>query len=200
VEITAALAADLATLSETLDATDPDIGEGLRQLAADAKLAVRSYLGLTLVASDATFPVTFTAMEDVAHHVRVASSLVLPLSDDSAEDAESRFVVILYAGRPGAFVDLAAELSWLTGRRFLDFALDQHLTLAADPDTGGGVQAASVVNQAIGVLLGRGYTPEQAASEIDTQALAAGHSRFDAAEMILGAPPRSAVDPTLGAV
>jgi len=196
VEITAALAADLATLSETLEETDADITEALCQLVADLKLAVRSYLGLTILAGTATFPLTLTVMEDFAHPVDVVSTLMMPLSDESADDAGACLVVILYAGRRGAFVDLAADLCWLTGRRLTDFAFDQHLSLPAEPDSDGGVQAASLVNQAIGVLLGRGYTPEQAALEIDARAAAAGHRRSDAADIIVGTPPGDDLDST----
>jgi hypothetical protein len=201
VEITAALAADLAILSETLAEIDADLGEGLRQLAADAKLAVRSYLGLTVTASNAAYPLTFTAMEDFARTVDVVSSLLIPLSDksDDLDNAGPRLVVILYAGRRGAFVDLAADLCWLTGRRLSDFALDEHLKLPAELDTGYGVQAASLVNQAIGVLLGRGFTPEQAEVELEARAAAAGQTRSDAARIILGTLPLEDDDPTLGA-
>jgi hypothetical protein len=198
VEITAALAADLTTLSEALDETDADITEALGQLVADIRLAVRSYLGLTLIAGDASFPLTLTAMEDSAHPGDVASSLLMPLSGESADDAGACLVVILYAGRPGAFVDLAADLCWLTGRQLTDFAFDQHLSLPTEPNTAGGVHAASVVNQAIGVLLGHGYTPEQAEVEIDARAAAAGHRRSDAADIILDGPPREDTDPTFG--
>jgi hypothetical protein len=195
VEITAALAADLATLSEALDETDADITEALRQLVADVRLAVRSYLGLTVTSGDATSPLTLTAIADTAHPDDVVSSLMMPLYSEF-DDANSCLVVIIYAGRPGAFVDLAADLCWLTGRPLTDFALDQHLTLPAEPDMASGVHAASVVNQAIGVLLGHGYTPEQADAAIDAQAAAARHSRSDAANIILHAPPRDNADPT----
>jgi hypothetical protein len=196
VEITAALAADLATLSEALDETAADISEALRRLVADVRLAVRSYLGLTVTSGDATFPLTLTAMEDPAHPDDVVSSLMMPLSDESADGVPSRLALILYAARPGAFVDLAADLAWLTGRRLSDFALDQHLRGPAQQDSGGGVQVASLVNQAIGVLLGRGYTPEQAALEIDSRAAAAGHARSQAADIILGGPECDDKDPT----
>lgn len=187
-EITAALAADLAVLSETFDEPDVHILEELCRLAADARVAVRSYLGLTVVAGDATSPLTLPAMEDSAHQTEVVSSLKIPLSDDSADGTRFRLVVFLYAGSQGALVDLAADLCWLTGRQLTDFALDQHLSLPAEPDTAGGVQAASLVNQAIGVLLGRGYTPEQAEFEIEARAAAAGHSHSEAARTILATP------------
>ena len=192
-EITAALAADLATLSEALDETDADITEALCQLVADVRLAVRSYLGLTVTSGDAMFPLTLTAMEDSAHPDDVVSSLMMPLSDESVDGARLRLAVILYAARPGAFVDLAADLGWLTGRRLSEFALDQHLSGPAQP--AGGVRSASLMNQAIGVLLGRGYTLEQAELEIDARAAAAGHSRSEAAGVVLGSPPCDDKDP-----
>ena len=43
--------------------------------------------------------------------------------------------IILYAGSPGTFVDLAADLAWLTARPLTDFVLDQHLTVPDGPDT-----------------------------------------------------------------
>jgi len=37
--------------------------------------------------------------------------------------------VIRYAASPAAFVDLAADLSWLARLKLDEFALDQHLPL-----------------------------------------------------------------------
>jgi hypothetical protein len=185
VEITAALAADLAILSEALVETDADILEAFRQLAMDVKVAVRSYLGLAVIARNSTFPLTLTAMEPLTHRDDVVSSLLMPLWDQDLEGHDPQLVVILYAGRAGAFVDLAADLSWLSGRPLSDFTLDQHLSLP-EPDSQIDVRGSSVVNQAIGVLIGRGYTPAQAALEIDARAAAAGESRVDAAALILG--------------
>jgi len=185
VEITAALAADLAILSEALVETDADILEAFRQLAVDVNVAVRSYLGLAVIARDSTFPLTLTAMEPFTHRDDVVSSLLMPLSDHDLDRHDPQLVVILYAGRAGAFVDLAADLAWLSGRPLSDFTLDQHLSLP-EPDSQIDVRGSSVVNQAIGVLIGRGYTPAQAALEIDARAAAAGESRVDAAALILG--------------
>ena len=93
--------------------------------------------------------------------------------------------LIFYARTPGTFVDLAADLAWLTGRPPSDFALDQHLSVPAGSDAGTSLRAASVINQAIGVLIGRGYTPRQAHSKLDTQADRAGTDRYTAAQFIL---------------
>src|SRR5207253_102131 len=102
--------------------------------------------------------------------------------------------VILYAGRAGAFVDLAADLSWLTGVELADFALDEHLTVHSAADGAQVIQIASAVNQAIGVLIGRGLSPDEATFELDAHATAANHSRYDAAIVILSLLPRA--DPT----
>lgn len=86
-----------------------------------------------------------------------------------------RRFVILYAATPGAFVDLAADLSWLAGLELDEFALDQHLNLPVDPETAGVGQAASLINQAIGVLVARGRTLGAASDELDARAADAGH-------------------------
>ena len=187
-EIPAALAADLAILSAALDEGDIDLVEALRRLVADAKSAVPSYLGLTVTADHASSPVSLTVMEDFADPVDIVSSLLMPLSDDGADGAPP-VVVTLYAASAGAFVDLAADLGWLTGRPLTDFTIDRHLSPPAEPVLDGSVQRSSLINQAIGVLLARGYTLEQAELEIDARAAAAGHSRSDAANTILNNPP-----------
>ena len=63
--------------------------------------------------------------------------------------------------------------------------LDQHLSVPARSDAGTYLRTASVINQAIGVLIGRGYTPEQAHSKLDTQADGAGTDRHTTAQFIL---------------
>jgi hypothetical protein len=185
VEITAALAADLAILTQALDEADADIAATLRQLILDARTAVHSYLGLTVSAGNAGSELSFTAMEDHAARMAVRASLTMPLHRLGPEVAGSRVVVILYATTPGAFVDLAAELSWLAALEPDEFALDQQLNPPVDPDTGGVGQAASLINQAIGVLVSRGRTLGEASDELDARAADAGHSRYDAATAIL---------------
>lgn len=196
-EITESLAADLAILSGALADGSGDISETLRQLAADVRLAVRSYVGLTVVAGNGTSPLTLTAMEDFADSGDLVSSLTVPLSGEHADDTGVRIVVVLYAARTGAFVDLAADLSWLTGRPLTDFALDRHLRLPTERGSPSGVLSASLVNQAIGLLIGRGCTPEQAELEIGQRAAAAGHTRAEAARSILDRPHPDGTEPTV---
>lgn len=184
-DITAALAADLAILTEALDGSRADLAEALRQLTADVRLAVPSYVGLTVAASAGGAPLNLTALEPFADPADAVTSLLMPLSDDGADGRSGPLVAILYAGRPGAFVDLAADLSWLTGRPLTDFEIDGHLPVPAPDASGSVVRSASLINQAIGVLIGRGYTPEDADREIDARATAAGHTRVEAADTIL---------------
>ncbi len=202
-EITAALAAEFAILSEALDEDHADLTEALHQFVASARRAVGSYLGLTLIALDATFPLALTAMEPFALPGDVLGSLAVPLAAESAVDgathAGTRLVVILYTARPGSFAGLAADLSRLTGRRLGEFAVDAHLRLPAEQDSHRGVQGSSLVNQAIGVLIGLGHTPEQAEREIDTRAAAAGHTRPEAAAGILAGLRPDPANPDLDA-
>lgn len=87
--------------------------------------------------------------------------------------------LILYAGKRGALTDLAADLSWLTGRDLSDFVLDAHLIV---PDNSGDLRRMSWINQAIGVLIGRGDTPEHAAREVGMLATRTNEDRRVSAE------------------
>jgi hypothetical protein len=177
--INAALAAELEILTAALDEPGADIAHSLRELALTAASAIASYLGLSvLVASDP--PLAFSAMADgvAADDVRTSLHVVLPGVGDGLTVA-----VNLYAGTPGAFVDLAADLAWLTTRPLSDFVLDEHLTVPGPSHTG--LRAGSIINQAIGVLIDRGHTPEQAIWQLDTQADRAGTDRHGAAQLVL---------------
>lgn len=61
-------------------------------------------------------------------------------------------------------MNLATDLSWLTGRELAEVVLDPNLVVAEDR---GELVRTSWVNQAIGVLIARGYTPEHAAHQTD---------------------------------
>jgi hypothetical protein len=177
-KIGAALAADLGILTEALDAPGTDVRHSLHQLGVDAQAAVPTYLGLSMTVDGSDPPFTFTTLEDgAADDVRTSVRLTLPGDGDGR--ASPSVALTLYAETPGTFVDLTA------GRPSNDFALDQHLSIPAGSDAGTYLPAASVINQAIGVLIGRGYTLGQAHSKLDTQADGAGTERHTAAQFIL---------------
>ena len=192
-KIGAALAADLGILTAALDEPGADVLHSLCQLGVDAQAAVPSYLGLSVTVDGSDPPFTFTTVEDgTADDIR--TSLRLTVSGVGDGRPSPSVALILYAATPGTFVDLSADLAWVTGRPPSDFALDRHLSVSAGSDTGTYLRTASVINQAIGVLIGRGYTPGQAHRELDNQADSAGIDRHTTAQFILDT--LTAEDPT----
>ena len=183
-KIGAALAADLGILTAALDEPGADVLHSLHQLGVNAQAAVSTYLGLSVTVDGSDPPFRFTTVEDgTADDIRTSLRLTLPGVGDGW--ASPSVDLILYAGTPGTFVDLSADLAWLTGRPPSDFALDQHLSVPAGSDAGTYLRTASVINQAVGVLIGHGYTPGQAHRELDTQADSAGTDRHTTAQFIL---------------
>lgn len=187
-EISAALAADLGLLTDALNDPEIDIVAVLRLMARDLKSAVDSYAGLSLSVVTGEQLMSFTAMERGSGPATVISSMQLPLAVLLGSEGAGNGTLILYAERAGAFVDLAADLAWLTGHELGHFTLDQHLHVPPDGGAGRGLREASAINQAIGVLIGRGFTPEDAARELASRAAAAGTTRFAIAETLLAAP------------
>ena len=183
-EITAALAADLTILTQALDDPDSDVVESVLRLARDVGSAVPSFLGLTVTVHDSDPPFTFTTLEDHVGPGHVRTSLMMALSHDAAGAR-----VIVYAGTPGAFVDLAADLSWLARHTLAGCELDQHLILPAIASPAANLHAVTAVNQAIGVLIGAGLTPEAAHRELEVRAATTDTDRLTAARVILAALP-----------
>jgi hypothetical protein len=189
VKFTALLGAELASLTAALDKPGTDIGAGLRRLAASAAAAVSSYLGLSVFITRDESPFTVALLEDGVTAGDIGTSIVLVLP--GIDDGVVTVAFILYARAPGAFVDLAADMAWLTGHPLTDFALDEHLT---PPDTATPLVQESAINQAIGVLIGRGYTTQQAQWELDTQAAHRRTDRLTIARLILARLPPSGDD------
>jgi hypothetical protein len=193
---TADLAVELEILTAALDQPGTDIAHTLRQLALNAAAAITTYLGLSVLVVRSDPPFAFTSLADgvVAEDIRSSLRVELP----GVGDGENRLTVAvsLYARSPGAFVDLAADLAWLTARPPSDFVLDQHRTVPTPTNTGTQLRVASAVNQAIGVLIGRGYTPDQAHRQLGTRAAQSGTDRHTAAQVILANLTAAPVDDT----
>lgn len=176
---------DLPTdLSSHLDVLAQSIGFGddsairdaMTALAADLRTAVASYLGLRLTLVLDGWPVTLTAFGDI-DGVRPTTSLRIDLSSmGPGFDPESR--IVLYAGRPGAFVDLAADLAFQQRHRAgvgaetaADGSRNGHQpTIALDADLPpasvisglSGLTEYVMINQAVGVLIDRGHSSDHA--------------------------------------
>jgi len=162
-EISAVLSADLKALTDLLEEPGTDLEATLQALSADARQAVDSYLGLTMTLVIDGHPIMLTTVEPV----EVATSLRLPLG--ALGDTGPRGALVFYAGKPGAFVDLAADLSFALGLNPGVVVLDEDLTPTTDPAglTGlTGLAEMSQVNQAIGILIERGHVPDSARTEL----------------------------------
>ncbi len=203
-EISAAVATDLALLEDTeYDlGTDPEPGvvDTVLGLAADARAAVPSFLGLTVTLTGyGGKPVDrvmlrFTLLEDHADPRHIGTSLRLPPPADDPGHPRPGVAVVLYAGTPGAFVDMAADHSYATGRGSAAADLDQHRGLALQADITSALGAETRTHEAIGVLIDRGRTYEEADAEIDTLADTAHTGRTIAAATILATLTRDGPD------
>jgi hypothetical protein len=187
VTMNAAMVAALGILTEALDEPDTDIAHSLQQLALAAAAAIPTYQGLSVVVPQSDPPFTLTNLADGVKAGDILTSLQVLLPIMGAGDDTGAVAVILYASVPGTFVDLAADLAWLTGRPMSEVTLDGHLSLPAAADVGDQLHAASAINQAVGVLIGRGFTPHQAHCHLDIQAATNRTDRHAAAQSILGA-------------
>jgi hypothetical protein len=190
VDITAALAADLILLTQALDDPGAELTATLSKLADDARLAISSYLGLSVQAAAGEEPFEFSAFDAGAVPGAILASVLLPLS----AAGDPAIAVILYAGIAGAFVDLATDLTWLTGLGASSFVVDQHLNGPPPASAPSPLSRLSTLNQAIGVLVARGATPEQALAHLDAQALSSAQDRDVVAAQILASLDRPSAD------
>ena len=161
-DISAALAADLALLTQALDDSGIDLEAGLRAFTADVKVAVASFTGMTMTIAFDGHDVSFTVHDDAT--IQPATSLLIPLATVTPTDPAS--TLLLYAATPGAFVDLAADLIYALRIEPTALVLDGHFDPRAGSGGITGLDEHSAINQAIGVLIGRGYTPESAQHEL----------------------------------
>ena len=174
---TAAVAADLSILTAALDEPGTDIAHSLGQLAADATAAIPTFLGLRVTVNGSDPPFTFTTFVEGVGTGDVRTSLRVALPGVGDVGLLPAVVLVFYAGSPGTFVDLAADLAWLTARPLSGFLLDQHLPASTERGAATNLFEASVINQAIGALIGQGYTPEQAEQHLTAESADAGIGR-----------------------
>ena len=128
-------------------------------LTRDARLAVRSLLGLSITMVIQSQPVELMSMPAAVAPGDIRSSLQLTLADLNSDGVHG--VVTFYAADVGAFDDLAADLSSPGSRMMpnlrLDTALTPHIVSGVT-----GCEELTTINQAIGVLLSRGNNLQHA--------------------------------------
>ncbi|MET0692860.1 MAG: hypothetical protein ABWX96_17150 [Propionibacteriaceae bacterium] len=172
-DISTALSVDLKNLLRVLDLPDMDVERSLRALRFDVAVAVPSFVGLALTLVVEGQAVTLTSVEDDREFPPIGSSLRLPVELTATIASGSE--LILYAGTPGAFVDLAADLSYALSRSSADeIQLDQHLRPISNRSGLSGVEELSMINRALGILMGAGRTPEEARVQLERQAASSG--------------------------
>lgn len=84
-------------------------------------------------------------------------------------------------------MDLAADLTWLTGRPISEARLDEDL--GGPSGVRGGAVSRPFTHQALGLPIGDGLTTEQAVVELDTRAVRTGIGRHRVAVEILASLP-----------
>jgi hypothetical protein len=184
VELPAALRADLDALTEALGEPGTDLTALVAAVTADIRLAIDSYIGMSLTLLVEGYPLSFTIMDEGAEPPAIGSSVAIPLS--TICDAEPGSELVLYAVKPGAFVDLVADLSYAVGLSLDTFAVDGNLAIA--PPDGSPLLELSQVNQAIGILIDAGHTIDSAHAELERRATSSGTTVHVAARALVLAP------------
>ena len=153
--VSAALSEDLAHLLRVLQLSPAHIQHSLQTLGADLAARVPSFAGLTLTVVVEEQPVTLLAMVPGTGTEAVHSSLAFRLAPGTRDTAGGHLV--FYARDPGALAALAATLSDVQGVADEGLEIDRHLSPPARSGITG-VEELSLVNRAVGVLVGRGRT------------------------------------------
>lgn len=193
-DLPAAVLAHLQDLTASIGQDDQDLDGTLAVLTAALRSAATTYCGLQLTLVENQWPVTLTAFAD-GHDVPVGTSARLPLDLVSpAVDPASR--AIFFAVSPGAFTDLAADLSYALGGIPIDQAspavdgvdqrwmpgshqrrvieLDADLPPLSRVSELTGLAELTVLNRAIGLLVDQGHDIQQAHQLLRRDAAAAG--------------------------
>jgi hypothetical protein len=208
VDVPADLLSDVTQLAASIGVGTDVLHIPLLALARDLRAAAPSYRGLQLTVVHSGQPVTLTDMVPIEADGVVLTSLRMPLvAVDAYYDPGSQ--VIFYAGKPGALVDMAADLAYalktsvgtdsdhivldgdgrappghLQAGRFL--VLDADIP-AARPASGlFGLSELSAVNRAVGIMINRGHDPDHAYESLRREATAAGVELHVFAARMLG--------------
>jgi hypothetical protein len=170
-----------AWLHESREPEEGDLSPVLDQLLESLRGAIPSFLGITMIIGTAT-----GAMSLDVHPVRGASgtTLRIPLAELLTGSDRGSWMVF-FAGRPGAFVDLAADFSYALGIDPTRILLDQDLTDGHWPVAPETLRDVSEVNRAIGFLIERGFLPEDAERELRRRSEASGITLPQAASRLL---------------
>jgi hypothetical protein len=183
VDLSVEFSAALAQLADDERLVDADIGRLLVSLAADARATIDSLTGVMVVLMVEGHPIMLTAFDGEMDEARVTTSVVLPLP--ALAKVEPGSMLILYASRPGAFVDFAADAALALGIAPDSVTLDRHLPAPGQLGAHSGLHDVVLINRAIGVLLGRGLHPDAARVEMQRRAWMSGTTLGEAASALI---------------
>jgi hypothetical protein len=159
-----------------------DPQDSLTALTSALKRVAPSYRGMALTLVIDEQPVSVTSAE-LGNTLAIATSLCLSLAWVPLLGKDSQ--ITFYASVPGTFVDLAADLAFALGSESL--RLDEDLPSALVSDLTG-VHRLLTINEAVGVLIGHGHTPDSARHELRYIAEANRSSIRRAAETVTDSP------------
>jgi hypothetical protein len=193
VYLSTGLISQLQELTVSIGGHNHAVDASLAALVVDLEVAVPSYCGLRLTITQNGFPIVLTSFAELEAPVGTSLRLQLSLVDPAFEVGSQ---VVFYARSPGAFVDLAADLSYVLGdahtmgrersenHRGNGFGqVDGHrrsIELDADlpPTTRvsglSGLAGLSTINRDVGVMIARGHHPDNAHETLRQHAASSG--------------------------
>lgn len=201
-DMSAALTNQINNLCGHDEVDNHQAAEAVTALTHDLTRAVKSYLGLQLVLLGHGHPVTLTVLHPEGKPCQIATSLRLSLAALGVPGADPGSTLTFYAHKPGAFVDLAADLGYALqrtpsggGRAPSRHENDQPaigLDDQAMPTTiQSGVTGAaelSTINRAIGIIISQGHHPDEAEPELTRRAVETGLSVLACATLLVRPP------------
>jgi hypothetical protein len=169
-DLVTALATDLEQLTAVLDQAPRrrvDLSRALRSLDHLSVTAISSFLGVSITLQVDGQDVTLTSVAPSVLPADLRSSLRMPLAAVAPGLAGT---VVFHAGRDGALDDLAAELRATLADGGAGIRPERPAPTDLSPGvlvSGiSGARELSAVNRAVGVLIGRGRTVEEARAEL----------------------------------
>lgn len=161
----AALVADLQKLTEALDSSDIDLETLFSALIEALREAVGSYLGTSVTMVTGGRSVSMSTLDD---STTASIGTTATLSLQSLMMAEPGSVVVVYAAKAGAFVDLAADLTHALALGPGDLVLDDDVS--ARRDESARLRDLIHLSQGLGILIERGHPPDDAHAELHRRA------------------------------
>src|SRR4051794_13553446 len=170
-----------------------DLEEGLGGLLTDLRRASPSALGLEVLTVVAGQDVRLGRFLPGVDPDDVVTSLQVPLEHDPVgeDPATGPARVVFYAGRSGAFVDLAADLAFAENLPAGRLELDGQRPVSTVSGTRG-LDRVAIVQEAVGVLIVQGLEPAAAYERPVADAHAASVPIVDHAAAVIAEAVRAA--------